>query len=79
VLSLRGIDRSAQGAQFGEAAIVLARYRDSLTAAIPILEAAEPWSLFKRDIHDAHFAALKQLYRRAIDPASIVHPRLDID
>jgi hypothetical protein len=79
VLTLRAIDRSVQSTQPGEAATALGRYRHSLTAALPILEAAEPWSLFKRDIHDAHFAALKQLYRRATDPRSIVRPRLDVD
>jgi hypothetical protein len=79
VLSLRAIDRAPQSAQPGEAATVLARYRDALTTAIPILDAAEPWSLFEPNVHDAHFAALKQLYRRAADPRSAVRPRLDID
>jgi Di-haem cytochrome c peroxidase len=79
VLTLRAIDRSVQSAQPGEAATALARYRNLLMAVITILEAAEPWSLFNRDIHDAHFAALKQLYRRASDPRSNVRLRLDID
>jgi len=78
-LTLREIDRLTRGSQFDAAAVALSRYHDALVSAAPLLKAAEPWSLFNRDIHDAHFAALRQLYRHAIDPASVTRSRPDVD
>jgi Di-haem cytochrome c peroxidase len=79
VLDLRSIEGYARAGQFEDAVTALARFHDSFTRIIPALEAAEPWSLFNREIHDAHFAALRRLYLRAVDPHAITHPRLDLD
>ena len=61
VLLLRRIDDAAQHGQFDEAAAQLAAYRDRSADAVPLLHAAEPWSLFVPATHDAHYAALRQL------------------
>lgn len=79
VLDLRAIDRYSQGGQFEAAAAALTRFRDSLARVVPVLKEAEPWSLFNHEIHDAHYQALRQLRLRALDPASVTHPRLDLD
>jgi hypothetical protein len=44
-----------------------------------LLEAAEPWSLFNRQIHDAHFAAVRRLNQNAFDPARAPRQRYDAD
>src|SRR5258708_3782082 len=42
------------------------------------LKAAQPWSLFGRDNHDAHFAAIRALNRASIDPRSVrARPYID--
>jgi hypothetical protein len=79
VLSLHDIDSAARGGHFDEAAADLVRSRELLAAARPLLHAAEPWSLFNRQIHDAHFAAVRRLYRNAVDPALAPRQRLDAD
>jgi hypothetical protein len=79
VLSLHQIDTAMRGGHFDEAAADLAHSREMLSAAVPVLEASEPWSLFNRQIHDAHFAAVRQLYRSAIDPALAPRRRYDPD
>ena len=43
---------------------------DSAAADGRAMRAARNWSLFDRQIHDAHFAALRQLYQAGADPAS---------
>ena len=70
VLSLHGIAAVIRSSRFDEATVGLARYRELLETSVPALKAAEPWSLFNRQLHDAHFAALRQVYRAATDPAS---------
>lgn len=79
VLELRAVDGYSRNGQFTEAARALGQFHDSLAAASPTLKAAEPWSLFNREIHDAHYAALRKMYLRAVDPTSVTRPRLDVD
>jgi len=79
VLSLRDIDGAARSGRFDEAMAGLVRSRAILAAARPLLEAGEPWSLFNRQIHDAHFAAVRRLYRSAVDPALAPRQRYDAD
>jgi hypothetical protein len=79
VLCLREIDGAMHSGRFGEATAALARSRALLAAARPLLEAGEPWSLFNRQNHDAHFAAVRRLYRNAIDPALAPRQRYDAD
>jgi cytochrome c peroxidase len=79
VLSLHQINNAMRSGHFDEAAADLAHSREMLSAAVPVLEASEPWSLFNRQVHDAHFAAVRQLYRSAIDPALAPRRRYDPD
>jgi Di-haem cytochrome c peroxidase len=79
VLSLHQIHDALRVGHFDEAAGGLNRSRTLMSAAVPLLEAGEPWSLFNRQIHDAHFAALRQLYRAAVDPALAPQRRYDLD
>jgi hypothetical protein len=79
VLSLHQINSAMRSGNFDEAAADLAHSREMLSAAVPVLEASEPWSLFNRQIHDAHFAAVRKLYRSAIDPALAPRRRYDPD
>ena len=68
VLDLRQIDAAAADGRFDEATSALATYRAEMSAAVPSLKAAEPWSLFDLARHDAHFASIRQLNHAAIDP-----------
>lgn len=79
VLELRSVERSLHEGKFNEAAADLTRWRASVAQLAPVLQAAQPWSLFNRDIHDAHFAALRKLNLRAVDPTSATRPRVDLD
>ena len=69
VLSLHGIAVAIRSLRFDEATAGLVRYRKLLDNSVPALKAAEPWSLFDQQIHDAHFSALRQIYRAGTDPA----------
>jgi len=79
VLSLHAISVFIQSARFNEATAGLSRYRGLLESSIPSLKAAAPWSLFNQEIHDAHFAALRQVYRAATDPSTQAQRRADSD
>jgi hypothetical protein len=79
VLTFREMGSASEAARFNEALTQMAQSRKVLAGAGPTLKAAEPWSLFNRDIHDAHFAALRQLYRAAVDPLNARARRLDLD
>jgi cytochrome c peroxidase len=79
VLAFRQISTASEGAHFDEATRVLADARKRIAGADPTLQAAVPWSLFNGEIHAAHYAALKQLYRAAIDPLNARARRLDLD
>ena len=50
-----------------------------LRAADPTLRAAEQWSLFNRQVHDAHYAALREIRKAAIDPATATRQHVDLD
>jgi hypothetical protein len=55
------------------------RLRSLLAAAVPVLQASEPWSLFDQQFHDAHFAAVRRLYRMGTDAATAPRRRFDPD
>src|SRR5882757_1368794 len=61
VLSLREIALAVQDGHFDEAAAGLARYREEMPPTVAAMEAAKPWSLFNRPLHDTHFAAIRKL------------------
>jgi hypothetical protein len=79
VLSMHQIGSAMRNNRFDEAAEALTRSRAMLTAAVPVLQASEPWSLFDRQIHDAHFAAVRRLYRTGTDAALAPRRRADPD
>ena len=62
VLILRRIDIASAEDRFTDAAAEYRNYRYLMAAAVPALLArAEPWSLFNPAVHDAHYAALRQV------------------
>jgi cytochrome c peroxidase len=79
VLIFRQINVASDLAKFDEATTQLAGFRASLASMAETLKAAQPWSLFDRDNHDAHFAAIRALNRASIDPRSVRARRPDID
>ncbi|MDP9008227.1 MAG: hypothetical protein M3N91_05895 [Pseudomonadota bacterium] len=79
VLSLHQVNGAMRSGHFDEAAAALVHSREMLSEAVPVLEASERWSMFNRQIHDAHFAAVRQLYRAATDPALAPRRRYDPD
>jgi hypothetical protein len=79
VLVLRQISVSSDRTKFDEAATQLAIFRSSIGPTAEAMKTAEPWSLFDRDNHDAHFAAVRGLNRASIDPRSVRARRPDID
>jgi cytochrome c peroxidase len=69
VLDLRQIGDQLDGGHTDAALAALRQCRADLAAAQPALQAAQPYSLFDRKTHDAHFAAVRRLNRAATDPA----------
>jgi hypothetical protein len=66
VLCLRRIDLAATAGRFDDAATEYANFRKLTISSVPVaLQNAEPWSLFNPAIHDAHFAALRQMTEAA--------------
>jgi hypothetical protein len=62
VLMLRRIDMAAAENRFSDAAAEYKNYRNLMGAAVPaLLAGAERWSLFNPAVHDAHYAALRQV------------------
>jgi hypothetical protein len=62
VLMLRRIDMAAAEGRSSDAAAEYKNYRYLMAAAVPaLLASAEPWSLFNPAVHDAHYAALRQV------------------
>jgi cytochrome c peroxidase len=62
VLALRRIDMAATEGRVEDAAAEYKNYRALMAAAVPaLLAVAEPWSLFNAAVHDAHYAALRQI------------------
>ena len=59
---LRRIDMAAAEGRSSDAAIEYKNYRNLMAAAVPaLLASAEPWSLFNPEVHDSHYAALRQV------------------
>jgi Di-haem cytochrome c peroxidase len=64
VLLLRRINIDATAGRFDEAAAEYKSFSYLMAAGIPALVSrAEPWSLFTPAVHDAHYAALRQVLR----------------
>jgi hypothetical protein len=62
ILNIRRIDVAASAGRFDDAATEYRNYRYLSFAAVPsVLTAAEPWSLFNPKIHEAHYAAMRQV------------------
>jgi di-heme cytochrome c peroxidase len=62
VLILRRIDIASAEGRVSDAAAEYKNYRYLMAAAVPaVLARAEPWSLFNQAVHDAHYAALRQV------------------
>jgi len=79
VLVCRQISVASERAKFDEGAAQLSALRSEIASAVKTLKAAEEWSLFDRDNHDAHFAAVRALNRASIDPRSARVRRPDND
>ena len=66
VLLVRRIGVLAADGHYDEAAAEYQNYRKLTFREVPfVLEQAQPWSLFNPAVHDAHFAALRQLLQSA--------------
>ena len=66
VLIMRRIDAATSAGHFEQAADEYTNYRKLTFAAVPlILNTAAPWSLFNPTVHQAHFAALRELLQTA--------------
>jgi cytochrome c peroxidase len=62
VLTLRRIDMAAADDRFADATTEYNNFRSLMAAAVPaVLAVAAPWSLFNPAVHDAHYAALRQV------------------
>jgi hypothetical protein len=62
VLELRRVDLAADSGHFDDAAAEYRNFRNLEASAVPkALVAAQPWSLFNPAVHEAHYAALRQL------------------
>jgi hypothetical protein len=70
VLNLRKMATMAAASDFDGAAADYAAYEDRLAKVTPTLKAAEPWSLFNRAVHDAHYAGLREM----VDAAAKASP-----
>ena len=66
VLVVRRIGLLAADGYYDEAAAEYLNFRKLMVRNVPfVLEQAQPWSLFNPDVHDAHFAAMRQLLQSA--------------
>jgi hypothetical protein len=66
VLLVRRIGVLAADGHYDEAAAEYLNYRKLTFREVPfLLQQAQPWSLFNPVVHDAHFAALRQLLQSA--------------
>jgi len=64
MLNVHPIVEAAEANAFDAAAAALANYWVRSAEALPLVKAAEPWSLLNPAIHDAHIATLAQLRRQ---------------
>jgi cytochrome c peroxidase len=66
VLELRRIDLAAAADHFDEAAAEYRNFCKLMASAVPmVLTNAQQWSLFNPSIHEAHYAALRQMIESA--------------
>jgi hypothetical protein len=66
VLGLRRLDMAAAAGHFDAAAVEYSNFRKLMASAVPVvLTNAQPWSLFNPTVHDAHYAALRQMLQMA--------------
>jgi hypothetical protein len=79
VLDLRQVADQLKAGRADGALAALKLCREDLAAAQPLLQAAQPYSLFDRQTHDAHFAAVRRLNRAAVDPKLVRTLRPDND
>jgi cytochrome c peroxidase len=79
VLDLRQVADQFTAGHAEGALAALRLCRADLAAAQPLLQAAQPYSLFDRKTHDSHFAALRRLNRAAVDPKLVRTLRPDND
>ena len=70
VLSLRKIAIEAAAGDFTAAASEYASFQDGLVKATPTLKSAEPFSLYNKTVHDAHYAALRAMTQTAASAPS---------
>lgn len=68
VLSLHELEGAIQAGQWDTASGALSAWRERIPPGVEAMLAARPWSLFDPQVHDAHFAALRQLYEAGADP-----------
>ena len=69
VLGLRRIDLAVAAERFDEAATEYRNFRKLMASAVPMtLTNAQRWSLFNPAIHEAHYAALRQMIETANRP-----------
>jgi cytochrome c peroxidase len=69
VLGLRRIELAAAADRFDQAATEYGNFRKLMASAVPMaLAKAQPWSLFNPAIHEAHYAALRQMIETANRP-----------
>ena len=69
VLSLRKIELLAKTGAFDDAMSVYQSYMQNFEKSRPVLMAAVPYSLFTPAVHDAHYAALRQMLMAATHSA----------
>ncbi len=66
VLSLRRIGVAAAAEHFDEAETEYRKYCNLIFAAVPtLLRNAQAWSLFNPPVHDAHYAAMRELLKES--------------
>ncbi|MEI9984928.1 MAG: hypothetical protein WDN69_18020 [Aliidongia sp.] len=70
VLALHAVGTAAAAGNFDAAGKALANFRTVLVQAVPLLKAAEPWSVYNPDVRAARIAQFRSLYQAAFDPAS---------
>lgn len=69
VLSVHQISSAIQNSDFDEAAQGLSRSRAMLTAAVPVLQAGEPWSRFDRSTRTINYE------RQAVEGCDSINSR----
>jgi cytochrome c peroxidase len=78
VLALHAVGTAAEAGKFDAAGVALENFRAELAQAVPLLRAAEPWSIYNPEVRAARFAAFRTLYKAAVDPL-LVARRFDND